>query len=118
MDKIIFEGLQCSANIGVPEAERAVRQPLWVDLEIEADLSPAAGTDNAGAMLDYGKVYDLVLKLVEERPRQLIEALASEVADAVLYAFPETEAVKVKIWKKPAVLPKLGRVAAEISKKR
>lgn len=118
MDKIIFEGLECSANIGVPEEERAQRQKLWVDLEIEADLSAAASTDNAGAMLDYGKVYDLVLKLVEERPRLLIEALANEIGDALLYAFPETEAVKVKVWKKPAVLPKLGRVAAEISKKR
>jgi len=118
MDRILFEGLECSANIGVPDEERAHRQKLWVDLEIDADLNRAAGTDNPAAMLDYSKVYELVTTLVEEKPRRLIEALAYEIADLILYAVPDAEAVKVRVWKKPAVLKKLTRVAAEITRKR
>lgn len=118
MDRILFEGLECSAHIGVPDEERAHRQKLWVDLEIDADLSGAATHDDAAVMLDYSKVYDLVVGLVEEKPRRLIEALAYEVADLVLYAVPEAESVKVRVWKKPVVLKKLARVAAEITRKR
>lgn len=118
MDRILFEGLECSAHIGVPDAERAQRQKLWLDLEIDTDLSPAAGRDDPGRMLDYSKVYELVLKLVEEKPRRLIEALAYEVADLVLYAVPEADAVKVRVWKKPSVMRKVHRVAAEVTRKR
>lgn len=118
MDRILLEGLECSAHIGVPDEERAHKQKVWVDLELEADLSAAAASDDPAEILDYAKVYDTVLKLVEEKPRRLVEALAVEIADLLLYAYPAIETVKVRVWKKPADLKKLARVAAEITKKR
>ena len=117
MDRILLQGLECSANIGVPDEERAQKQTLWIDLEIEADLSASAGLDELPD-LDYAKVYKAVIDMVEDKPRRLIESLAYDVADLVLYAAPAAESVKVRVWKKPAVLKKLDRVAAEITRKR
>ena len=61
---------------------------------------------------------DAVTKVVEGKPRKLIETVAQEVVDLILFSFPLVDAVTVRVWKKPAVLPKLGRAAAEISRKR
>lgn len=118
MDRILLEGLACQAHIGVPDAERAARQPLWLDIELETDLAPAAAAEDPNAAVDYAKAYELVLKLAEEKPRKLIETLAGEAADLMLYAFPAVRSATVRVWKKPAGMGGAKRVGAEVVRRR
>src|SRR5580698_7251315 len=116
-DKIVLSGLQCRARVGVSEQERAEAQTLWLDIELEADLSRASVSDELPPAVDAAKACDLVAKLAEEKPRRLVETLASEAADLLLYAFPLLDAARVRVYKKAAV-PALERAGAEIYRRR
>ena len=84
MDKIVIKDLELDAQIGVTEAERAHAQRLLISVELELDLSVAGRTDAESATTDYAAVANRIRKLVAERPRKLIEAVADEIADAIL----------------------------------
>lgn len=84
MDKIVIKDLELDAQIGVTEAERAHPQKLLISVELELDLSVAGRTDAESATTDYAAVANRIRKLVAERPRKLIEAVADEIADAIL----------------------------------
>jgi len=111
VDKIIIKDLELDAHIGVTEAERARAQRLLVSVELERDLSVAGRTDAESATTDYVMVAQLIRKLVAERPRKLAEAVANEIADAILtskmarvvtvevkkFSVPRTQYVSVQI---------------------
>lgn len=84
MDKIVIKNLELDAHIGVTEAERVHPQRLLISVELELDLSVAGRTDAESATTDYAAVAQRIRKLVAERPRKLIEAVADEIADAIL----------------------------------
>ena len=47
-DVILLEGIQIPAALGVTAAERKMRRPVLLDLEIERDLTVAGRTDRIG----------------------------------------------------------------------
>jgi dihydroneopterin aldolase len=118
VERLLLEGLEVSARIGVPEEERAAPQPLWIDVELDADLSLAGGGDDPAETVDYQAVYNLVIALAAEKPRRLIEALAREAAERLLVAFPDVKAATVRVWKRPATMPQARRVAAEFRREK
>lgn len=84
MDKIVIKDLEVQARIGVTEAERAQPQRLLITVELERDLAAAGRSDAVAATMPYDVVADMVKKVVTGRPRKLIEAVAEEVAHALL----------------------------------
>ncbi len=117
-DRIEVRGLRLVGRHGVLPEERERAQPFEIDLDIEADLGPAASSDDLGRTLDYGVLAASVAALVEKESFQLLEALAEAVASLVL-EHPLCEAVGVRVRKlRPPVALDLGSVAVFVHRRR
>ena len=84
MDKIIIKDLEVNALIGVTESERAQPQRLLITVEMERHLSEAGRRDAEASTTRYDIVADMIRKLVTERPRKLVEAVAHDIAEMIL----------------------------------
>lgn len=106
-DRLSLRGMRFMGRHGVHPGERERPQPFEVDLVLAADLAPAAERDDLGATVDYGRLFELVRGIVEERSFGLIEAIAGAIADAVLEATDArlVDAVEVRVRKPEAPLP-------------
>jgi FolB domain-containing protein len=83
-DKIVIKDLEVQAKIGVTEAERARPQRLLVTVEMSLELGEAGRADDVKRTADYAAVAGLIEETVTKKPRQLIEAAAEDVAEAIL----------------------------------
>lgn len=117
-DRIFVNGLRDMALIGVLPAERLERQPVRVDLEIEADLTAAASTDDLSFTVNYGAVADAVRALVTGTEDLLLERLAGRIAGCVL-DFAGVEAVTVRLTKlRPPIEGDIDSTAVEMRRER
>jgi dihydroneopterin aldolase len=98
-DRIELRGLRLVGRVGVLDLERAQGQPLELDLDLAVDLRAAGASDDLGDTVDYGAVCDRVLATVGERHVDLLEHLASRVAEAVLKHDDRITAVTVAVRK-------------------
>ncbi len=87
-DAIVLEGIEVPAALGVSAAERRMRRPVRVDLEVGCDLRTAGESDRIRDTLDYALIYDAVEEVAGHREHRLVEALAENVAAAILDRFP------------------------------
>ncbi|MBI4346427.1 MAG: dihydroneopterin aldolase [Elusimicrobia bacterium] len=117
-DRILLEGVRCRCRVGVPDGERARRQPIVLDLELELDVSRAARTDDVLDTADYGAVEKAVRSEVEAGSFKLLERLAETAARAALGADSKVRAVTVRAVKRPAQMPRTLRVAVELRRTR
>jgi len=112
MDRILVPDLRLQARVGVGEEERARPQDVVLDVELGVDLAPAGAADDLAATVDYEAVCALAHEVVTSRPFQLIEAIAEQVAAAVLERFEAAEAtVRVR---KPGALERWGVPYAQV----
>ena len=72
MDKIFIKGLETQAIIGIYDWERESRQPLYFDIELSMPIFKAAETDHINDTVDYKKVCDEVIELVNESRVELL----------------------------------------------
>lgn len=114
-DLIRLEALELSANIGVPDEERAAPQRLTVSLTIEPLEGFRELADRIEHTVDYFQVARAVQALAAERPRKLIETLAEEIATLVLDRF-SVRAVEVELRK--FILPETEFVAVRVRRER
>ena len=113
MDKIVIKDLEVETQIGVTAEEQAHTQRLLITLELELDLHHAGRTDQAAATTPYDVVAELVRKVVTERPRKLVEAVADEVASAIL---GRRLAERVTVEVKKFSVPRTQWVAVQITR--
>lgn len=99
MGSIEIRGLRVLCQVGVPEAERAVPQPIEFDLDLVVDLDQAAVSDSVSDTVDYGAVSEAVAAAVTAGPHALIERLAGLAADAALGVDQRSVAVSVTVRK-------------------
>lgn len=92
MDVVFLEGLQFYGYHGVNPEERSLGQRFLVDVELSTDLHPAGQSDDLTQTVNYSRVYTCVQMIVEGPPRNLIEAVAEEIATALLADFPVSSA--------------------------
>lgn len=83
-DVVFVKGLKVEAVIGVYAWERAITQPLLIDIALETDISRAAASDDVNDALNYKAVCDDVSSLCQEVQAQLLEHLAEKVATMLL----------------------------------
>ncbi|MBI4425010.1 MAG: dihydroneopterin aldolase [Elusimicrobia bacterium] len=117
-DRIRLEGVRCRCRVGVPEAERRKPQAVELDVALELDLRPAARSDDVADSADYWAVEKRVRAAVESAEFKLLERLAEAAARAALAADSRVRAVEVRAAKRPAVMPRTGRVVVEIRRSR
>ncbi len=87
-DVIVLDGIEVPAALGVTRAERRLRRPVRIDLEVEFDLRRCGESDRIGHTIDYGAIYDAACRVAQEQEHRLVEALAERIATALLAGFP------------------------------
>ncbi|HUJ08571.1 MAG TPA: dihydroneopterin aldolase [Verrucomicrobiae bacterium] len=115
MDRIVIKNLEVDAQIGVTNPERARPQRLLITIELERDLAEAGRTDAATATTRYDAVADLIRRVVAERPRNLVESVADEIAKAVL---SQNLALAVSVEVKKFSIPRSEYVSIQIRRTR
>ena len=91
-------------NHGVFDHERRDGQDFVVDVTVWIDLVAAAASDDLADTVDYGGLAQLAADIVAGPPRNLIETVAAEIADAVM-ADERLHAVEVVVHKPDAPIP-------------
>ena len=97
-DRIALTGLRVRGHHGVLLSERHDGQDFVVDLVLHLDAREAARTDDLSATVDYGALAESVAGVVRGEPVDLLETLASRVADLCL-AHERVERVEVTVHK-------------------
>lgn len=87
-DVVFVKGLQVEAVIGVYEWERAITQPLLIDIALETDISKAAMSDDVHDALNYKAVCDDISVWCQAIKAQLLEHLAQQLSDKLLANYP------------------------------
>jgi dihydroneopterin aldolase len=98
MDQIIVTGISFTGRHGLYADERRDGRHFEVDVIARLDLSAAAQSDRLQDTIDYTQICQVVLSLGEGPSLHLIEALAQQMADAVLALGPIVE-VEVEVRK-------------------
>ena len=87
MDIIFIRDLRIATLIGVYPWERQTRQTLILDLDLGADIRPAAATDCLDDTLNYQAVARRVGEFAAASDCQLVETLGERIAELVLREF-------------------------------
>jgi len=102
MDKIMGRGLRFYGCHGVLEQEQVIPQPFEVDFDLYLDLSAAGQSDDLQQTIDYGQVFQIVRRVVEEEHYKLLEALAERLAQVLLEQFGSIQEVEITVYKPQA----------------
>lgn len=116
LDRIHVRDLACRCIVGVNPEERANKQDIVINITLEADLQNACASDNLNDTIDYKRVKQEILALVESSEYFLIEALAQAIADAC-FRDPRVQIAHVCV-DKPGALRFARSVAVEITRHR
>jgi dihydroneopterin aldolase len=119
-DRIELRGLRIVTLVGALPEEHERAQPVELDLDVEADLSVAGGSDELVDTIDYGALCDVVeLTIIDGGHVRLLEALAQRVATAVLAADERITSVTVALRKlRPPVPQDLATSGVQITRRR
>ena len=112
MDKIFLSELKIDTVIGIFEWERSIRQAVII--EMSADITKAAMTDNVIDTLNYKSVAKRIQEFVAESSFQLIETLAEHIAAIIRNEF-SVAWVKVRV-NKPGAIRGSKAVGVEIER--
>ena len=102
--RVALRGITARGFHGVFAFERSDGQDFVVDVVLELDLGPAAVSDDLADTVDYGGVAAAVVADIEGEPLNLIEALASRIADTCL-RFERVTSAEVTVHKPQAPMP-------------
>jgi dihydroneopterin aldolase len=103
-DTITITGIQATGYHGVFEHEKREGQIFRVDVVLHTSTALAAISDDLRDTVNYGEVAQAVVREIESGPYDLIEKLASVIADAVLAEFSPS-AVTIRVHKPQAPIP-------------
>jgi dihydroneopterin aldolase len=117
-DEVFLEGVQFYGYHGVNPEERTLGQRFVVDVHLTTDLRKAGQSDDLIDTINYSAVAKRVRAIVEGPPRELIEAVAEEIATALLADHPQAMSVTVSLRKPGAALKGIMMDAAGIRLRR
>lgn len=103
MDIIFIQGLKTQAIIGIYDWERENRQPLIFDLEMSLPIKAAANSDDINDTVDYKKVSDETIQLVENSQFELLESLCEAICQHLLAQHSVIQKIQLKVSKPQAV---------------
>ena len=81
MDKIFIPALRAETFIGIYDWEKATRQRVIVDLELDTDIRRAAQTDDIADTLNYKSISKRLVRYIEDSRYELVETLAEKLAE-------------------------------------
>ena len=116
-DVILIQGIQIPAALGVTAAERRMRRPVTLDLELERDLRAAGRSDRIQQTIHYKRVFEVVEDVAANQAHKLVEALGQRIAEAVLGKF-DVDAVTVTVRKPSPIAGVLDYAGIRIRRER
>ena len=116
-DVILLEGIQIPAALGVTAAERRVRRPVTLDLEVGLDLREAGHVDRIGRTIHYKRIFEVVEDVAANQEHQLVEALGDRIARVVLSKF-DVDFVTVTVRKPTPIAGVLQYAGVRITRTR
>jgi dihydroneopterin aldolase len=119
-DAILLQGMTFYGYHGVHPEEQRLGQRFVVDIEAWCDVQAAGQRDDPSLTVSYSDLYRVAREVVEGRPRQLLEALAEEIAARALGTFSPIDTVTVTVWKPGAPIAGsvLDRVGVRVTRRR
>lgn len=93
------------ARHGVHDEEETLGQRFYVDAVLSVDPGDALANDDIAGTVDYGAAFQVIERIVTGKRRFLIEALALEVAKALLREFSQIRSADITIRKPNAPVP-------------
>jgi len=117
-DRIVLTGLRARGRHGVYDFERVQGQDFVIDVALEVDLGPAAGSDDVRDTVHYGELAERLVAIVTGEPVNLIETLAERLAAACL-ADDRVTAATITVHKPQAPIPHdFADVAVTLTRRR
>ena len=95
---IELSGMKFHAFHGCLPRERERGAEYLVDFKCRLDIAAAAASDNLEDTLDYGRIYSLVSARMAV-PSNLLEKVASDIADSIQSEFPRIQWFSVRVAK-------------------
>ena len=99
--RLILQGLECQASIGIYEAERVKPQRIKIDAEVRLYPATEPVDDKVDSTLNYDLIRETILKIVAARHYDLQETLARCLFDA-LSALDDVQTVRIRTAKPDA----------------
>ncbi len=113
---IVIAGLRELGVHGVLPEEQARPQPFEVDVELSVDLAKPGDSDALDDTVDYSAVAEAISRVVRSERYQLLERLASRIAE-VCVSDPRVTGVSVTVRKlHPPVRAMVDHVAVRIER--
>ena len=109
-DWIKLEGMVFYGLHGVDPAEKELGQRFTVDVALQRDLRRPGRSDDLHQTINYAQVYRIAKQVLEGPSKNLIEALAEEIARRIAETCEGVETIRVRV-RKPEV-PIKGSVLA------
>ena len=116
-DIILLEGIQIPAALGVTAAERRMRRPVTLDLEVARDLREAGRTDQIRQTVHYEQIFEVVEDVAGNYEHRLVESLGERIAEAILSKFAVDE-VAVTVRKPKPIAGVLDYAGIRITRRR
>jgi len=117
-DVILLEGIQIPAALGVTAAERQVRRPVTLDLEVGLELRDAGNVDRIEHTVHYKRIFEIVQDVAANQEHQLVEALGNRIACSVLSKFEVVDFVTVTVRKPTPIAGVLKYAGVKITRTR
>jgi len=114
-DEIEIRRLAVQSHIGVPDEERANPQTLWITIRMRPSQGFHGLQDKVENTVDYYEVSRRLIALAAQKPRNLIETLATEIAHFLLSGYP-LSCVDVEVEKR--ILTDADSVSVRIKRER
>jgi 7,8-dihydroneopterin aldolase/epimerase/oxygenase len=114
--RVFVRDLEIVVSVGVLEREKRYEQRIIISADLFVRDDYDGSSDRLADVLDYGKVVDGIVRLVQREHVNLIETLGERIADHCL-ADARVEAVRIRI-EKPEVLEHCRSVGIEIERPR
>lgn len=119
MDKIVIKDLEIFAYHGVLESEKKKGQTFIVTAELFLDLRDAGMTDDLDKTVNYALVCEEISRVMTEDKYDLIEAVAENIADAILLKYEMIQSVHIIVSKPQAPIDMtFDTVCVDITRKR
>lgn len=116
-DTVFIDGLEVFANHGVYPEENALGQKFVVSVAFFCETRAAGEADDLALSINYGEAAQFIDEYLRAHTFKLIEAVAEQVAAALLERYELARGVRVKVEKPwaPVGLP-LRTVGVEIER--
>lgn len=101
-ETITLTGVSAYGYHGVLDSERRDGQNFIVDVAMDVDTALAAQNDDVAHTVNYAEVAADIVAIIEGEPRNLIETVVAQIADAVLAKYALISSVEVTLHKPQA----------------